>query len=1780
MLELFAKPLRRGGEAGGARVDADVTDNTDGTYTCVVTLDEATRHDVHLNINGLSDKESRYFLVPQLAPLSANECVVRGVGADGDPVLCETTLTYVQPANPIRVMSGREAVTMVVHTPSGLAFNNPVLFNAEFRRFESPVYWVEAGAHSVAVSIEGNPLPGCPFLVTVRDPEDENLGEEFDDTKTKTKTGSSNTRSTSKTTATSTSTTTTTKNGVISKHVRRKEWVDETYVDETGVERTRRVRVAGAGDGDEYDENDGYDSGDSKASRSSRRFEFGGGGLKPSAAASERAARSLSGMSAKVASQALADMRPAAAGAVLARMDPQTAGGVVDAMSPSVAAGALCAMDASEAIATLAQCCKETRVAVLEAMTPPALGAYLSAMSADGAADILRELNLRWSNSGVEHMVPRPAACALSRLPGDRLLEALVGITSVQAAAVLEALCEENPDIANGPSLAADATTALCKRSPDTCAAHVGAMVDVAMRGSERGIPNSGRAVAHLFARLPQHAQGAVLTRLSATKAAYLVSWLGPKRGAIAMAAAVAEGGGAAGNAFAAATVEALELIGFEGSDTGVSGGAGGGGNTGGAAAAALLAAMYAEDPESASGALGALDPALAAAAAANVPPRVAAAIAGLVKDPTVVAAMLEEMPPDKRAVMLIKMDPDAAAAAASAMDPGLAGEAMEAAQRAALLGGADAEAFVDREGGGWFGPGGGVAGMHGDGGEGFVGAGAGRRSGRGLGAGAGGRGVGGFGDKDGDGVGDHGYAGDAASDVSSRLTAMLSRMDPFAAAQAASSMDPDVAAAAQAMLPPDKAAAMIASGGLDAAAAAAMLDKLSVDAADRVMAALPPNVAERTAALVGRDEIRARAAARAVVHLESSFISGRGAETCVAGVEGVVVLESANPGGGRLTRGGALLVATMYPLVAAFDENGTPAESDPEKGFLDRIDITGVPTEAVSTDLGTGAYEIRYTVKKAGRYHLTLTTAGQSRTCVVSIAPDVLDPTKCLVEPPSATTPKWRSGETLELKVRCRDRFGNTVYGTSFAGGGEGYHQLKLTTSTSATHGQTVNRRDKAADAATLSARGKLIASREADAAGTLVVVADGDGPGAVEAEVGVDTNHPTAPWQIARFNADEAGTYVLRVFAAESQRRWWGGLARDVLPGAPLTVTLAPAAPDRAKCVVTLTGAKERPGGMLVAMAGREATVAVFARDRFGNPTTFGGFGDEESREDALANDATSRVRVDAVGPDDVAFTASSVSNMERRFTGAPVKSGSYVVRVTVGGRAVAGFPRNLQVVAAQTDPNQCVLRGDALVALGGVVVGDVTKASLVARDRFGNACLEGGDRVMVRLLGPAGATDADVVDYGDGTYGLAFTVPRAGEWRAHVAVNGAENPTPLARFTAVQGRLTAGQMCLKVVATQGGVTSDAFALGSGVGLGRDALGANVGFGTDGGAKSAVAPAVGVETTVYIQALDFELSGREVGGREPVCLRLLSPSGVSANVPLRPSKDRSRFRATVRWPEVGEHTLVASLNGDPVVGSPTRVSVVAADVHLPVCHISGPGAGKCVAGERARFVVEARDSRGNRLVTGGASLTLQVQVPGQEPTRGAVLDLGDGAYAASYAVDQAGPFLLVLASQSSRLALEGVCAPGPTDVGKCRVDVSELTRLTAGSRGVARVMRADRFGNVVPAGPDPLPFRVEVSGVGPATVETVEAGDGACEVRFEARVAGRYALKVWSGLGREAVFGSPFEINVLPGQAASSSCVAKLEGAKTHFGPGVTAAVAGEPLVVKVRVCAFPKS
>ena len=117
--------------------------------------------------------------------------------------------------------------------------------------------------------------------------------------------------------------------------------------------------------------------------------------------------------------------------------------------------------------------------------------------------------------------------------------------------------------------------------------------------------------------------------------------------------------------------------------------------------------------------------------------------------------------------------------------------------------------------------------------------------------------------------------------------------------------------------------------------------------------------------------------------------------------------------------------------------------------------------------------------------------------------------------------------------------------------------------------------------------------------------------------------------------------------------------------------------------------------------------------------------------------------------------------------------------------------------------------------------------------------------------------------------------------------------------------------------------------------------------------------------------------------------------------------------------------------------------------------------------------------------------------------------------------------------------------------DPNRCQIDASGLRNLEAGMVGIARILRCDKFGNVLKAYPDSLPFRVEASGAGPAEIETVEAGDGSCDVRFEARVAGRYTLYVWSGYKRDPVKGAPIEVRVSPGQAAAAHCIATVEGA-----------------------------
>ena len=92
---------------------------------------------------------------------------------------------------------------------------------------------------------------------------------------------------------------------------------------------------------------------------------------------------------------------------------------------------------------------------------------------------------------------------------------------------------------------------------------------------------------------------------------------------------------------------------------------------------------------------------------------------------------------------------------------------------------------------------------------------------------------------------------------------------------------------------------------------------------------------------------------------------------------------------------------------------------------------------------------------------------------------------------------------------------------------------------------------------------------------------------------------------------------------------------------------------------------------------------TVRMQARDRFGNATAW-------KRWQTLA--------VSASGPQEVVFRESPAESGRGVFVARLSRAGAYVVWCTVGGQAVVGWPRVIQVVPGNVDSDASVWRAEA--------------------------------------------------------------------------------------------------------------------------------------------------------------------------------------------------------------------------------------------------------------------------------------------------------------------------------------------------------------------------------------------------------------------------------------------------------------------------------------------------
>ena len=338
--------------------------------------------------------------------------------------------------------------------------------------------------------------------------------------------------------------------------------------------------------------------------------------------------------------------------------------------------------------------------------------------------------------------------------------------------------------------------------------------------------------------------------------------------------------------------------------------------------------------------------------------------------------------------------------------------------------------------------------------------------------------------------------------------------------------------------------------------------------------------------------------------------------------------------------------------------------------------------------------------------------------------------------------------------------------------------------------------------------------------------------------------------------------------------------------------------------------------------------------------------------------------------------------------------------------------------------------------------LIVGRTCKINVRANDAFGNARSTGGDAVEGLLLGPLGEEgEVKVRDHGDGTYGLEFVCTSQGVWRLRLRFN---------------GRASAGEH--ELVVSYGPLVAGDLSV-----------------------KPPKPPFVcGAYTDVVVEVAEPEL-GRVMTGAEAFSVRVVSPSAMSMSVPLELSPGSTRAVATVCWPEVGAHVLSVTLDGVNLPRSPMNVDVAPEEICLAACQIQGAGTHRAVAGERASFVVEAHDARGNRLVSGEAPLSVIVRTlrgggavdrsgmntgasgekREEDVTRGQILDYGNGAYEASYVVRTAGPYEVALVLMGEELVMKGTCEPGPAVVPGCVLLGDAVLDLEVGAKGVFTIER-----------------------------------------------------------------------------------------------------------------------
>ncbi|MCC7495629.1 MAG: Ig-like domain-containing protein [Fimbriimonadaceae bacterium] len=578
----------------------------------------------------------------------------------------------------------------------------------------------------------------------------------------------------------------------------------------------------------------------------------------------------------------------------------------------------------------------------------------------------------------------------------------------------------------------------------------------------------------------------------------------------------------------------------------------------------------------------------------------------------------------------------------------------------------------------------------------------------------------------------------------------------------------------------------------------------------------------------------------------------------------------------------------------------------------------------------------------------------------------------------------------------------------------------------------------------------------------------------------------------------------------------------------------------------------------------------VAVTAKDQFGNALTAGG--NSVVVQISGANSATATVTDHANG----SYTASYT----------PANLGTDQIAVAIGGLAITGSP--FDSVVSPGLPHHTT----STLAVPSGVAGQATSITLTGRDTGGTLCDGGGPVAVITVSGP-NATVPAVTDLGNGTYTASYTPTVAGTDTITATLGGSALSQTAPTSVVAPAAGGANSTATPVAGTAGSLLTvtcqaiDAFGNvrpnGGDTVVGSIVSGPNTGasvavsdqgdgtydlrytplvVGTDqlqitvnaqplaaghvalpispgptAAATSTVsAPAglAGAATLITLQARDAQGNARTSGGD----VFVVAVNGANSATPAVSDLGTGSYTASYTPTVAGSDQISATLGGQPLSGSPQTSLVAAAAVAAAQSTAVVPGG---FAGSATTVLVTARDSFGNALSSGGATVALAVT--GANTAAASATDLGNGTYQLSYTPQQTGTDQVAITVNGAAIAGSPFASAVVAGPGHGSQSTANVPAGVAGAVTSSTVAAFDILGNARVVGGDTVAVSISGANAG-AAVTATDQGTGSYTAQYTPTVSGTDQVAI--SVNGVALPGSPFASAVAPGAVSAPDCTA----------------------------------